>query len=196
MRGAVRFTAVTGVTALVTGVGLLLRLGAAAGWTGQAEPPEGLALQRFIEPVLAPTVPLTTLAGQSLALDQFRGRVVFLNFWATWCVPCRQEMPALERLHQAYRDRGLVILTVNFKESESQVRAFVQELGLDMAVALDRDGAASRRFRVHGLPVSLLIDPEGYILWKAIGAREWDTPEMRTYLDRVVWRPNQTIRRP
>jgi thiol-disulfide isomerase/thioredoxin len=196
MRGAVRVAAVTGVAALVTGVGFLLRLGAAAGWAGEAEPPEGLALQRFTEPVLAPSAPLSTLEGRPLALDQFRGRVVFLNFWATWCVPCRQEMPALERLHHAYRDRGLVILTVNFKESESQVRAFVQELGLDMAVALDRDGIASRRFRVHGLPVSLLIDPEGYIRWKAIGAREWDSSEMRTYLDRVVWGLNQTIRRP
>jgi thiol-disulfide isomerase/thioredoxin len=141
-------------------------------------------------------VALSDLDGRPVALDQFRGRVVFLNFWATWCVPCRQEMPALARLHEAYRQHGLVILTVNFKETESQVRAFVRELQLDLVIALDRDGRASQRFRVQGLPVSLLIDRDGRILWKAIGAREWDSPEMRSYLDRVVGGRDRTIWRP
>jgi thiol-disulfide isomerase/thioredoxin len=179
-----RLVGVTGVAAFGAAVVLLLRLAAVASWA--AEPPEGLALQRFAEPIPVPAASLSDLDGRPLALDQLRGQVVFLNFWATWCVPCRQEMPALERLHEAYRERGLVILAVNFKEPVSHVRAFVQELRLHMAVALDRDGSASQRFRVHGLPVSLLIDRDGHILWKAIGAREWDTPEIRAYLDRLV----------
>jgi thiol-disulfide isomerase/thioredoxin len=154
-----------------------------------AELPEGVPLQRFVEPVPAPAVVLSDLEGRPLTLEQFRGTLVFVNFWATWCVPCRQEMPALERLHAAYEQRGLVMLAVNFKESETEIRRFVRELRLDMTVALDRDGSASRRFRVLGLPVSLLIDRDGRILWKAIGAREWDTPEMRAYFDRMIGRP-------
>jgi thiol-disulfide isomerase/thioredoxin len=147
---------------------------------------DALVVQSFPEPLPTPGVTLKDLDGQPITLRDLRGKVVFLNFWATWCVPCRQEMPAIERLYQAYRDRGLAVLAVNFKEGPAAVRSFMRDLDLSYPAALDGDGAGSRSFGVRGLPVTYLLDREGRILWKAIGSREWDGPHARAYLERVL----------
>lgn len=136
--------------------------------------------------VKAPAVTLRDLDGRPLTLRDLRGQVVFVNFWATWCVPCRNEMPALENLYRAYRDRGFVVVGVNFRESAGVVRGFMQELRLSFPALVDTDAAVSRAFGVRGLPVSFLLDREGRILWKAIGSREWDSSHGRTYLDDVL----------
>jgi thiol-disulfide isomerase/thioredoxin len=128
-------------------------------------------VQAYPEPVPAPTVALTDLEGRARALGDFRGQVVFLNFWATWCGPCRQEMPALEALYRAYRDRGFVVLGVNFKATTREVRAFWDDFRLSFPALLDTDAKVSEAFRVRGLPVSFMLDRQGRILWKAIGAR-------------------------
>jgi len=92
----------------------------------------------------------------------------------------------MERLHHAYRGRGLVVLGVNFKESPRDVRAFVDKLGVSFVTVLDVDGAVSEKYRVRGLPVTFLLDREGRMLWKAIGAREWDGPHGRAHLEDVL----------
>jgi thiol-disulfide isomerase/thioredoxin len=144
---------------------------------------EALLVQSYVELVPAPAVTLRDLDGRPLTLRDLRGQVVFVNFWATWCVPCRNEMPALENLYRAYRDRGFVVVGVNFRESAGVVRGFMQELRLSFPALVDTDAAMSRAFGVRGLPVSFLLDREGRILWKAIGSREWDSSHGRTYLD-------------
>lgn len=154
---------------------------------------DALMVQTFPTPVSAPAFRLADVDGASRTLDSLRGSVVLLNFWATWCIPCRDEMPAMARLHQHYRPRGLTILGVNFKESAPDVRAFLDKLGVSFGTVLDTDGTVSEKYRVRGLPVTFLVDREGRLLWKAIGVRDWDGPHGRGHLDEIL--AEQTGRR-
>jgi thiol-disulfide isomerase/thioredoxin len=138
------------------------------------------------QPMEAPGFTLPAVAGPSVALQAFRGKVVLLNFWATWCGPCRREMPAIERLHRAYRDRGLAVLAVDFRESKEQVKAFSQELGLTFPALLDANGEVTFSYGARALPVTFLVGRDGKILWKAIGRREWDGPAGRAYFDQLL----------
>jgi thiol-disulfide isomerase/thioredoxin len=106
----------------------------------------------------------------NLDLSQYRGKVVALNFWATWCVPCRAEMPALERAQQQYRDRGLVVLGVDFQEQDSEIQAYLNEVGVTFPSAVDRTGEVTRQWRATGLPTTFLIDREGIIRDVRVGA--------------------------
>lgn len=122
----------------------------------------------------APPFRLPNLVGAEVHLADYRGKIVLLNFWATWCMPCRQEMPAMEKLWQRYRDQGLVILAVASDEGgESRVRAFVRRLQLSFPVLLDADSRASDGYQVSGIPVSYLIDREGRIAGKISGSKDW-----------------------
>ena len=147
---------------------------------------DALMVQTLPTPIPAPAFRLADVGGVSRTLENLRGSVVLLNFWATWCIPCRDEMPAMERLHRAYREQGLTVLGVNFKESAREVRAFLEKLGVSFTTILDTDGAVSGTYRVRGLPVTFLVDREGRLLWKAIGAREWDGPHGRAHLEEVL----------
>jgi len=167
-------------------VAVATTLGLAAPVHAGSEHLDALMVQILPTPIPAPGFRLTDADGAPRTLEGFRGSVVLLNFWATWCIPCRDEMPAMERLHRAYRERGLTVLGVNFKESAREVRAFLEKLGVSFGTMLDMDGAVSGMYRVRGLPVTFLVDREGRLLWKAIGAREWDGPDGRAYLDTVL----------
>ena len=151
-----------------------------------APPPESLRVHAFSEDITAPAFSLKGIDGHPLRLEDLKGKVVFLNFWATWCVPCREEMPAMERLYREYGERGLVVLAVNFQESPDTVKRFMRELHLTFPTVLDSDGAAARDFAVRGLPVSFLLSRDGRILWQAIGSREWDGAEARDYFKRIL----------
>ena len=153
------------------------------------EPPAELLVQVYPTPLPLPALTVKDERDQPVTLDRFRGQIVMLNFWATWCVPCRAEMPEMERLHRAFRDRGFVVVGVNFKESPSQVQGFMTEQRLTFPTLIDRDGSASAILKVRLLPVTLLLDHEGRALWRALGAREWDTPPTRAYLDRLLAKP-------
>lgn len=165
--------------------------GGPATWSPAAatDPLEALLLQSFPATMTAPLVSLTALDGRSFTLAELRGKVVFLNFWATWCIPCRQEMPALDNLYRTYRDRGFVVLAVNFKESARDVRSFVDQTGVTFPTVLDPEGAVSRALKVRGLPVSFLVGRDGTLQWKAIGSRDWDGPDGRAYLDELLRPP-------
>lgn len=123
----------------------------------------------------APDFELVTLDGQPARLSNLRGKVVLLNFWATWCPPCKAEMPDLEAIYREYGDaQGLVVVGVNYEEDAAPVEAFVRERGLSFPVWLDRKGEAAAKLGVRGLPVSFIIDREGYVLdaWNGQIARE------------------------
>ena len=149
---------------------------------------DALMVQTLPTPIPAPAIRLADVDGAPRTLESLRGSVVLLNFWATWCIPCRDEMPAMERLHRSYRERGLTVLGVNFKESGPEVRAFLEKLGVSFGTVLDTDGRVSEKYRVRGLPVTFLVDREGRLLWKAIGGREWDGPNGRAHLEEVLGR--------
>ena len=150
------------------------------------DPPRGLRLQAPSESVEAPVFSLPDLTGKKIQLKDYRGKLVFLNFFATWCGPCRQEMPGMERLFRAYRDKGLVVLAVNIEQSPKTIRPFVQELKLSFPVLLDADGSVSHDYGIRALPVSFLVGRDGNLLWRAMGGREWDTPEMQSYIGQAV----------
>jgi thiol-disulfide isomerase/thioredoxin len=141
-----------------------------------------LGIQEPKELVEAPNIVGTDPEGDTIRLEDFRGKVVFLNFWATWCIPCRLEMPAMERLYQEFKGRGLVVLAVNVQESPAPVRDFVRELKLTFPVVLDPKGQAAMTYAVRGLPATYLIDRNQIIVGRAIGAREWDSKDGRAYI--------------
>jgi thiol-disulfide isomerase/thioredoxin len=117
---------------------------------------------------LAPDFVLTTLDGATVRLSDLRGRWVLVNFWATWCAPCRDEMPYLDRLAADHADH-LSVLAVNLRESEATVRAFAEELDLQLSILLAPDDAMLLAYSVRGLPISVLIDPDGNVDQRIIG---------------------------
>ena len=121
----------------------------------------------------APALTLVDVHGRQVSLQDYRGKVVFLNFWATWCVPCREEMPALEELHQTFHPQGLVILAVNFREGLEPIKAFVVQRQLSFPILLDPSGAVFRAYTAIGLPTAYLISREGRLLAHSVGSRDW-----------------------
>jgi peroxiredoxin len=151
-----------------------LTLTAVPGVAAAVDPPESLRLTR-----LAPAEPaqfsVATPDGATLRLADLKGKVVFLNFWATWCEPCLEEMPAMERLSRAYRDRGFVVVALSAdREGASVVRPFLKKHGLTFPVGLDSDQAVARLYRVWALPSTFILDRAGVRLFSAHGARDWD----------------------
>ena len=117
--------------------------------------------------------------GNRVDSTSFRGKVVVLNFWATWCPPCRLEMPAMERLYQEFRGRGLVIVAVNFMESRELVQAFAEEQKLTYPMLLDSRAEIAERYGVMRLPETVLIGREGEVIAKTIGYKEWYKEDVR-----------------
>ena len=108
----------------------------------------------------APDFELERLGGGTVSSEELRGRPVVLNFWASWCIPCREEMPAFERMWQRYRDRGIQVIGVNYQDSEAGADEFVEEIGVSYPIALDTSGSLARELGVQGLPQTFFIDEE------------------------------------
>lgn len=116
---------------------------------------------------------LPTLGGETWDLAQAKGQAVLLNFWATWCEPCRAEMPSLQALHELYRDRKLQVVAVNFRESRDVVLRYRDALGLDFTVLRDSYGDVSQAWGVRTFPTSVLMDRSGRPLWSVQGEVDW-----------------------
>ncbi len=119
----------------------------------------------------APDFTLETLDGGQITLSDLRGQVVLINFWATWCPPCRAEMPALERVYRSFKPMGLEVLAVNLTDQDDEVAVsrFIQELGLTFPILLDRRGEASKRYLLRGLPSTFFVDRQGVIRSVVVG---------------------------
>ncbi|AAZ96225.1 thioredoxin family protein [Thiobacillus denitrificans ATCC 25259] len=131
-------------------------------------------------PKPAPALKLTDLDGKPHDLAKLRGKVVLVNFWATWCPPCRREMPSMERLKQALAGEPFVVLAVDVGEDADTIEAFTSQLGAvpSFPILLDTTSRAMQAWKVAGLPTTYLVDPRGRIVARAIGGREFDHPDL------------------
>ncbi len=148
----------------ILGATLVLILALAACSTSEPAQAGGIS-----EGIKAHEFSLQTLDGKQVSLSDLIGDVVLVNFWATWCEPCRDEIPDLEAAYQAHRDEGLVVLGVNVQESPDAVREFVADMGITYPVLLDPTGRVLKEYRSAGLPMSLVIDREGVIRARHVG---------------------------
>jgi peroxiredoxin len=138
----------------------------------------GMELKEIPDRPAAPGFALPDIDGEIHRLSDYRGKVVVVNFWATWCPPCREEMPAMQRAWEQVRDEGIVILAVNIGENEDQIFTFTGNYAVDFPLLMDRDSSAIRQWPIKGLPTSYVIDPAGRVAYRAIGGRAWDAPEI------------------
>ncbi len=121
---------------------------------------------------------IESLAGQVRSLADYRGSIVFLNFWATWCPPCVEEMPSMQRLADILEPEGLAMVAVNVQEDRPQVERFMSDHGLSFEVLLDRRGQVGQSYAVRGLPTTVILDRTGAIMARKVGFAYWDTDEM------------------
>ena len=126
----------------------------------------------------APELGLRDLNGHLHRLRDYRGQVLIVNFWATWCPPCRAEMPSMEAAWQQLKGKNIRLLAVNVGETEDQVWAFTAEYDLSFPLLLDEDGKAVRRWPVRGLPTTFVVDPQGNLTYQALGERDWADPKL------------------
>jgi peroxiredoxin len=137
--------------------------------------------------VKAPAFSLSLLDGSEVRLLDFKGKVVLINFWATWCAPCKEEMPSMERLWQKLKERGFVVIAINQdRGSPKAARKFSNRLGFSFPVLLDPAGTTRRTYEVTGLPTSYIIKRDGKILGKVIGTRAWDGAESIEFFERLL----------
>ena len=131
-------------------------------------------------PKPAPALKLKDIEGKSHDLAKLKGKVVLINFWATWCPPCRREMPSMERLSQRFKGQPFVVLAVDVGEDADTIETFTSQLDttLTFPILLDTRSHAMRAWRVAGLPTTFLVDKQGRIVASAIGGREFDHPEI------------------
>jgi peroxiredoxin len=131
-----------------------------------------------------------TASGQSISLAGLSGRVVLLNFWASWCLECRPEMPALERLHREFSARGLAVVGINAREGTATIREYAKELGLTFPLIPDPKGTINAAYGVIGLPTTFLVGRDGRPVALAVGPREWSGKTARAIIEALLAEPS------
>jgi len=133
-----------------------------------------------------PDFTLSTPEGRKISLKDFRGKIVFLNFWASWCTPCREEMPAMEKLYQEFRGQNFVVLAVNVQDRKQDAVSFVKEMKINYPIAIDPDGQVGLLYGAWGLPTTYLIGPKGEGLARVWGPANWYGPAARKLIKELV----------
>ena len=126
-----------------------------------------------------PAFALQDLAGKDHSLETYRGKVVLVNFWATWCEPCRDEMPSIERLRTALQGKPFVVLAVNLGEPQSWIRTFLEKTPVGFPVLLDRDMAVAKAWKARILPATYIVGPDGKIRYSYVGELDWSQEKVR-----------------
>jgi thiol-disulfide isomerase/thioredoxin len=129
--------------------------------------------------VITPALALSDLEGKPHRLADYRGKVVLVNFWATWCVPCREEMPSIERLRTSLDGRPFVVLAVNLAEPESRIRKFLEAVPVSFPVLLDKNAQAAKAWQARVLPATFIVGPDGVVRYQYFGELDWSKPEIR-----------------
>jgi len=131
----------------------------------------------------APGFTMTDTNGRNWSLAELRGKVVFINFWATWCPPCRSEMPDMEALNRAMRGKPFQMLTILVNDDPNMARGFLSTLGATFPVLIPTDDGVARAYGITGVPETYIIDAEGVLRQKFIGPRPWNSAKSRAMLD-------------
>ena len=138
----------------------------------------GTGLTRLAEAPLAPDFSLLDMDGNVYRLSDYRGRVVIVNFWATWCPPCREEMPSMQRGWEQLRSEGILMVGINVGEDEDTIFQFTADYPVEFPLLMDSDSSVTGQWPVRGLPTTFVVDPAGRLVYRAIGSREWDDPDL------------------
>ncbi|MEE8435286.1 MAG: TlpA disulfide reductase family protein [bacterium] len=158
----------------------------AAQATGPVPGEKRLLLDTPSKLVAAFDVQIKTIAGKTYRLKDLKGQVVFLNFWATWCVPCLREMPSMERLKRKMKGKAFRMLAVNFDEPIERIRQFTKGKGFTFEIVLDPGGSIGEKYNAERLPLTYIIGRKGNIVRRAIGAREWDKALVVKMLEHMI----------
>jgi peroxiredoxin len=134
------------------------------------------------EGTVAPDFALSDTDGNQHQLSDYRGKPVIINFWATWCPPCREEIPSMNRAWQVLEQEGIAMLAIDMGEDEDTIFIFTADYPADFPILLDRSGEVTEEWPVKGLPTTFVVAPDGSLVYRAIGSREWDDPAL---LDRI-----------
>lgn len=134
----------------------------------------------------APAFLLNNLEGGQTALSDFSGKLILLNFWATWCKPCRDEMPAMQRLWEKYRDRGLVVIAISADKKPRAVKTYIEKHSLSFPVLLDASGYIRTKYEVIVLPMSYLIAADGKLSGRLTGVRAWDSQQAFDLIEELL----------
>ena len=165
---------------------LLFALASACDFASEPDGPKGLGEGPRIG-YRAPNFRLENLEGEEVSLKSFKGKVVFINFWATWCVPCKLEMPSMELLYNKYKEDGLEILAIsNDLQGITAVRPFVDEMKLTYPILIDDDFRINEQYLVRSLPTSMIVGRDGIITHILIGARNWEAPEAEDLIHKLL----------
>jgi peroxiredoxin len=121
-------------------------------------------------------------AGERVRLSDYRGKTLIVNFWATWCPPCRAEMPSMQRAWEQLQGEDIDLIAINVGESGDDIARFIEQVPVDFRLPMDRDSEVVQAWPVRGLPTTFVVDPRGRLAYKAAGEREWDDPAL---LDQV-----------
>jgi thiol-disulfide isomerase/thioredoxin len=151
----------------------------AASLAHTAELPQGV-IQVAAKP--APPLQLDNLEGEAYDLENSQGHWRFVHFWASWCAPCRKEMPSIDRMTRLLGDSDIEFVLVNTAETEDSVFTFLGIVAPDLVPLLDSDGLATEAWQPRGLPATYLVDPDGLIRYQALGGREWEKPAYLEFL--------------
>jgi len=148
----------------------------------QAAAPVQQTLPALAKPFAAPEFELKGEDGKSYRLSDYRGKLVILAFWATWCPPCRFEMPSLERAWQKLKHKNIIVLGVNVGEDADTIFEFTGNFPMSFPIPMDLKGEVVKKYPVVGLPTSYIISPNGKVTHRAVGSREWDKPDILSRL--------------
>ena len=156
--------------------------------TAQAEQPLGHDLAPLPSPIPAPAFTLQDGDGNPVSLADYKGKVVLLNFWGTWCPPCRHEMPSMERLYERQQSKGFVVLAVNQTETPDDVFIYTSQLSVEptFMILYDKNSDVAGQYRVVGVPTTFLIDKQGNIRYRAIGGRDFDSPKLEQQISSLI----------
>jgi peroxiredoxin len=146
------------------------------GYTDWASARPAISAVPWLEP--APPFHLQDLDGVFHHLTDFRGRVLIVNFWASWCSPCREELPSMNRAWAELRDEGVAMLAINLGEDREAVSAFTKDFPIDFNVLLDSRGNIGMRWQVTSMPTTFVVSPRGEIVYRIMGSREWDSDQL------------------
>lgn len=139
-----------------------------------------------LSPFTAPAIKLTDIDEEPFNLNDSKGHWVFVHFWASWCGPCRKEMPAIQNMWQKMKNKGMKIALINTAENEDTIFSFLSIYAPDIRPLMDKDGQVTEEWKPRGLPATYLVDPQGRVQYQALGGRRWDQPPYTDFLTNLI----------